>query len=83
MVVPRFCSHLIAESDGLPLGPDVWNDTRIILPPDSAARSYRNLFTGEVLCFDREEGPLSLALQDILSVFPVALLVEIIPSCNQ
>ncbi len=83
VVAPRFCSRLIAENDGLPLGSDVWRDTRIILPPDSAARSYRNLFTGEVLRFDQEEGPLSLAIQDILSVFPVALLEQIIPSCNQ
>ena len=77
VVVPRFCSRLIADSDGLPLGSGVWRDTRIILPPGCAARSYRNLFTGEVLRFDQEEGPLSLALQDILSVFPVALLEQL------
>jgi len=74
VVVPRFCSRLIGESDGLPLGPEIWQDTRIIQPSDIASSSYRNVFTGEVLHFEHEQGLLSLALQDILSVYPVAML---------
>ena len=74
VVVPRFCCSLIGESGGLPLGPRVWEDTRIIQPFDCAASRYRNVFTGEILKLDQKEGRLSLALQEILSVFPVALL---------
>jgi (1->4)-alpha-D-glucan 1-alpha-D-glucosylmutase len=74
VVVPRFCSRLIGESSGLPLGPEVWQDTRIIQPFDSASSCYRNVFTGEVLTLDQQDGRLSLAVQDILAVYPAALL---------
>jgi (1->4)-alpha-D-glucan 1-alpha-D-glucosylmutase len=74
VVVPRFCSRLIRDSDGLPLGQEVWQDTRIIQPFDSAASRYRNIFTGEELGLDQKDGQLSLALRNILAVYPVALL---------
>ena len=77
VIVPRFCSRLIRDSSGLPLGEEVWRDTRIILLFDSAASCYRNVFTGEILRLNQENGRLSLALQDILSDFPVALLERI------
>jgi maltooligosyltrehalose synthase len=74
VVAPRFYSSLIRDGSGLPLGPEVWQDTRIIQRYDSAASRYRNIFTGEILNLDLHDGLLSLALKDILSVFPVALL---------
>jgi (1->4)-alpha-D-glucan 1-alpha-D-glucosylmutase len=74
VVVPRFCSSLKLGSHGLPLGPDVWQDTRILLPSDTAESSYRNIFTGEISNLEQQEGSLSLAVRDILAVFPVALL---------
>ncbi|MGD0845750.1 MAG: malto-oligosyltrehalose synthase [Geobacteraceae bacterium] len=77
VVVPRFCSRLIRDSSGLPLGPEVWQDTRIIQSSGTAASSYRNIFTGEVLGLDQQETGPSLALKEILSVYPVALLERI------
>jgi len=74
VVAPRFFSRLITESERLPLGADVWLDTRIILPPESAERSYRNIFTGEIVLTDQQ---LTLAVSDVLSVFPVALLEQV------
>ncbi|MBV5340862.1 MAG: malto-oligosyltrehalose synthase [Deltaproteobacteria bacterium] len=74
VVTPRFCSRLIGGSGALPLGEEVWQDTRIIQQFDTASSCYRNVFTGEVLKLDQNEGQLTLALKDILSVFPVALL---------
>jgi (1->4)-alpha-D-glucan 1-alpha-D-glucosylmutase len=74
VVVPRFCSRLIQDSSGLPLGADVWQDTRLLQPFDTPESSYRNIFTAEVLHLEQHEGRLSLALKDILAVFPVALL---------
>ena len=55
VVVPLFCSRLIRDSSGLPLGPEVWRDTRIIQPPDTGAGCYRNVFTGEVLNLEQQE----------------------------
>jgi (1->4)-alpha-D-glucan 1-alpha-D-glucosylmutase len=74
VVAPRFFSRLIRDSSGLALGPDVWQDTRILQPFDTAESNYRNIFTGEVLKLEQQEGSLSLALRDILAVYPVALL---------
>jgi len=77
VVAPRFYSRLIRESSGLPLGPEVWQDTRIIQSSDTAASCYRNVFTGEILNPDRQEAGPGLALRDILAVYPVALLERI------
>ena len=74
VVVPLFTSRLMESSDGLPLGADVWQDTRIMLPFETATSLYRDLFTGEVLSLDQEEGRLRLALNRVLAEFPVALL---------
>ncbi len=74
VVVPRFCSRLMGDSSSLPLGAEVWQDTRVIQQFDTATSCYRNIFTGEVLHLDQQDGQLTLALQDILSEYPVALL---------
>ena len=75
VVAPRLCCTLLRQDHGgLPLGPEVWGDTRIIQPFDTAASGYRNIFTGEVLAPDLNDGQMSLALKDILAIFPVALL---------
>jgi (1->4)-alpha-D-glucan 1-alpha-D-glucosylmutase len=77
VVVPRFCSRLLASTNGLPLGAAVWQETRLLLPPEVATGSYRNLFSGEMLLPVQEEGRRSLALAEIFATFPVALLERI------
>jgi (1->4)-alpha-D-glucan 1-alpha-D-glucosylmutase len=77
VVVPRFCSRLIGDVNGLPLGPEVWQDTRMMLLSDSAASRFRNIFTGEILNPDQQKKSFGLALQDILSVYPVAMLEQL------
>jgi len=77
VVAPRFCSSLIQDISGLPLGPEVWQDTRIIQTFDSSASSYRNIFTGETLSLYQQQGQLCLDLKEILSTFPVAVLVRL------
>lgn len=74
VVVPRFSTRLISGCAGLPLGGDVWQDTRIIQSFDTAASRYRNIFTGEIVGLDQQGGSLNLPLKNILSVYPVALL---------
>lgn len=74
VVVPRFYSRLIGDSSDLPLGPEVWRDTRIIQPADSAASCYRDVFTGVIVNPDQQKGSLGLVLHEILSDYPLALL---------
>jgi (1->4)-alpha-D-glucan 1-alpha-D-glucosylmutase len=82
VVVPRFCSRLIRDSNDLPLGPDVWQDTRIIKPFDSAASCYRNIFTGEVVDSDQQKESFGLMVSDVLAVYPVALLERLEKKAN-
>ncbi|QOX78846.1 malto-oligosyltrehalose synthase [Trichlorobacter lovleyi] len=74
VVVPRLCTRLMSDDNRLPLGAAVWQDTRLLLPLDTEASSYRNIFTGELLLLNQHEGQLSLNLADILAEFPCALL---------
>jgi (1->4)-alpha-D-glucan 1-alpha-D-glucosylmutase len=74
VAVPRLVARLVGGAEQPPMGPEVWGTTRLLLPPALAARSYRNLFTGEVLAADNQDGTSSLSLAAALGCFPVALL---------
>ncbi len=78
VIAPRFFSSLIDSPDGLPLGKEVWKDTRIMQPFEPASSSYTNLLTGEKLHLEKEgDDTLFLPLYGILKSFPVALLERI------
>jgi (1->4)-alpha-D-glucan 1-alpha-D-glucosylmutase len=72
VVVPRLVVRLLGRVEEPPLGHAVWGKTRLLLPSALAGRSYRNLFTGEVLTADHREGGLPLGA--VFGRFPVALL---------
>ncbi|MBI3978715.1 MAG: malto-oligosyltrehalose synthase, partial [Chloroflexi bacterium] len=77
VVVPRLVVGLAAGAERPPMGPDVWQDTRLALPDEPAGRRYRNLFTGEVLAVDARDGESGLSLAAVLAHFPVALLEHV------
>jgi (1->4)-alpha-D-glucan 1-alpha-D-glucosylmutase len=77
VVAPRFFTRLIGQADDLPLGGDVWRDTRIFIPFDIPGNRYRNIFTGEILASSAEKDHSVLYLANVLSVFPVAMLEKI------
>ncbi len=66
-VAPRFLTG-VTEEGMYPLGRDVWDDTRIILPEDSPC-IWKDEITGIEM-----EGGQSLAAGDIFGHFPCALL---------
>jgi (1->4)-alpha-D-glucan 1-alpha-D-glucosylmutase len=68
VIVPRFLASLVQETE-LPLGPGVWQDTAVRLPPGTTGR-WRDAFTGRI---GRGDG--SLMVGGVLSHFPVALLI--------
>jgi (1->4)-alpha-D-glucan 1-alpha-D-glucosylmutase len=72
VVVPRLLARLIGS--GVPLGPAVWGEDRVILPTGGEGRLYQNLFTGEVLEATERDGRPTLPLASIFSSFPVAML---------
>ena len=76
VAVPRLLTRLVPAPEGLPLGAEVWQDTRLLLPDGEPKPSWHNLFTGETLtCVDSEEQP-ALSLAEVFADFPVALLLS-------
>ena len=77
VVAPRFFTRLVRHPGDAPLGREVWQGTRIVLPAGQGGDRYRNVFTGEVLEPARQEDGSVLHLSDIISDFPVALLERV------
>jgi (1->4)-alpha-D-glucan 1-alpha-D-glucosylmutase len=77
VAAPRFFTRLVGGPGELPLGQEVWQETRIVLPPEGKGGCYRNVFTGEILATEGEEAGEVLYLADVLADFPVALLERI------
>ncbi len=77
VVAPRFFTRLLRHPGDLSLGRQVWQNTRTILPSEMKEERYRNVFTGEILEPEWQEGRGLLYLADLLSGFPVALLESI------
>ncbi|MEW6386209.1 MAG: malto-oligosyltrehalose synthase [Thermodesulfobacteriota bacterium] len=71
-VVGRFF-HTLAPPEALPLGPGVWQEGRLNLPPE-APPDWLNVFTGESLAAPRSHSLRSLALREIFQHLPIALL---------
>jgi (1->4)-alpha-D-glucan 1-alpha-D-glucosylmutase len=71
VVVPRLVATLLNAEERVPLGPQVWGDTALMLPPDLPAARWTNTFTGEV--FDTPADR-TLRLAQVFNSFPVALL---------
>jgi (1->4)-alpha-D-glucan 1-alpha-D-glucosylmutase len=74
VVVPRLVARLAGDTERPPIGSEVWNKTRLLLPAALAGQSYQNVLTGEVLepaSYQGTPGPL---LESVLARFPVALL---------
>ncbi len=74
VVVPRLVTGLIPDGKTFPLGPGVWEDTRVTVPSWKPASRYYNIFTGEILSSTEADGGQVLPLAHTLSECPVALL---------
>jgi (1->4)-alpha-D-glucan 1-alpha-D-glucosylmutase len=73
-VVPRLNVTLTALKSVLPVGAGVWGDTRLRLPSEIAAMSLNNLFTRESVALKADADGYTVAVAEVLSVCPVALL---------
>jgi maltooligosyltrehalose synthase len=73
--VPRLLTRLVPGEGQLPVGPGVWQDTRLLLPGVDPQAHFRNVFTGESLSLREEPNGLALPLAEACAHFPVALAV--------
>jgi (1->4)-alpha-D-glucan 1-alpha-D-glucosylmutase len=71
-VVPRLVLGLTKGQEQMPIGREVWGDTRLTLPATEGVR-YRNMLTGEELVVTAEP-EIGIDLADLFSVLPVAML---------
>ncbi|MBU1125110.1 MAG: malto-oligosyltrehalose synthase, partial [Candidatus Omnitrophica bacterium] len=69
-IAPRLLSSLVPEGNP-PLGEEIWKDTAIILPPESAS-SWKDIFSNEQIRV--ADGRIAVAAA--LRYFPVALLMD-------
>jgi (1->4)-alpha-D-glucan 1-alpha-D-glucosylmutase len=70
VVVPRLLVGITSKAGQMPLGLEVWGDTRLALPEGLRSQRWRNVLTGEQV----SGGP-ELKAATLLKVLPVALLV--------
>jgi (1->4)-alpha-D-glucan 1-alpha-D-glucosylmutase len=73
--VPRQMTRLVPGEGQLPLGPAVWQDTRLLLPGVDPQARFGNVFTGEAVTLREEQNGLALPLAEAFAHFPVALFV--------
>lgn len=71
VIVPRLICRLLRGHSGLPVGADVWGETRVLIPEPDQRLSFRDVFAGKTF---PPAGEYSLG--KILSAFPVALLLD-------
>jgi (1->4)-alpha-D-glucan 1-alpha-D-glucosylmutase len=75
--VPRLVASLTPDA-APPLGPQIWSDTRVHLPPRVTGRTFRDAFTGATVETDGVNGPdggRAIAAAALFAQFPVALLL--------
>jgi (1->4)-alpha-D-glucan 1-alpha-D-glucosylmutase len=73
VVVPRLVAGLLNDSDVPPIGARIWEDTHILIPFCSCSGKYQNLFTGEALDLQKDNGFEKIAVSNLLGEFPAAL----------
>jgi len=71
---PRFVTQLISDPATLPVGESVWGRTWMSLPSNLAGRSFRNVFTQEIVTPQNDSDMVGLPIAHVLSHFPFALL---------
>jgi len=69
IVVPRFFTQIL-KNEEMPVGPDIWKDTQIIIP-DHCFGTWKDVFTG---CAIKHQKHINIS--DILQLFPVSFLLN-------
>jgi (1->4)-alpha-D-glucan 1-alpha-D-glucosylmutase len=72
-IVPRFPASLTLQDRTLPVGPEIWRNTRIILPLD-LGDSLSNLITGEKVRVVRQEGRMAVLASEAMAICPVVIM---------
>jgi (1->4)-alpha-D-glucan 1-alpha-D-glucosylmutase len=74
VIVPRLMTQVLHFAVEVPFGETVWGKTEILLPDEISSNIFKNVLTGEEVKVIRRAGKRVLALADVFSCFPVAML---------
>jgi (1->4)-alpha-D-glucan 1-alpha-D-glucosylmutase len=74
VVVPRLSFTLTAGVERVPIGPELWKNTEIVLPSAGQARKCWSLFSGDTVWTSQRDGREVVLVANVLSRWPVALL---------
>jgi (1->4)-alpha-D-glucan 1-alpha-D-glucosylmutase len=77
IVVPRFLSRLLKNMEDMPLGKQVWGESRIVISDEVSGVQFRNIFTGQTIQAVGQNGQRALPLGEIFIHFPVAMLERV------
>jgi len=72
--VPRLVVGLTGKELRDPTGPEVWGDTRLLLPDAEPGTRYRDVFTGETISAAASDDGANLRAGDVFAALPFALL---------
>ncbi|MEJ1961521.1 MAG: malto-oligosyltrehalose synthase [Gammaproteobacteria bacterium] len=75
VAVPRLCLRLLGEKHRLPMGPEVWGDTRIEVPVKLADTVFRNTMNRKQVAVQGNDEERYLSAAAVFAEFPVALLI--------
>jgi (1->4)-alpha-D-glucan 1-alpha-D-glucosylmutase len=75
VIIPRLCAKLFGDEAGIQAGQDCWNDTYVVLPRSSHAKTYRNIFTAGLVKSENGEQKQLLPASTLFAGFPVGLVV--------
>jgi (1->4)-alpha-D-glucan 1-alpha-D-glucosylmutase len=74
VLVPRLVAGLTTPENPFPLGGEAWRTSRVMLPPELAGRTYRNVFTSEEVRPVRHRDAPWIFVAEALQTCPVAIL---------
>jgi (1->4)-alpha-D-glucan 1-alpha-D-glucosylmutase len=74
VIVPRFMTQVSHFTVEVPFGEKVWGKTGLLLPDEIPGTIFKNVLTGEEVKVIHRAGKRVLALADVFSCFPVAML---------
>jgi (1->4)-alpha-D-glucan 1-alpha-D-glucosylmutase len=74
VAVPRLVIGLTRKELVDPIGPEVWGETRLLLPDAAPGERYRNVFTGQTPETSPDDGGATLSLAEVFADLPFALL---------
>lgn len=75
VIAPRLVATLLHKTDTPPTGPQVWEDTRVLLP-DNNPEKYYNVLTGALVDIRKAESSSCLNMSEIFAILPGALCIS-------